>query len=83
MRTVGPRKSSGTRWGNNIEHSLDKNRPSYQERQRELNEIPEWAKRFFKEEVDAYKSKAIKKEGSLDELVTDATMDRLDDLGYL
>jgi hypothetical protein len=69
--------------GNKIEHSLNRNRPSYQERQRELNEIPEWAKRFFKEEVDAYKSKAIKKEGSLDELVTDATMDRLEDLGYL
>ena len=50
--------------GNDIEHSLDSIRPSYQERQRELNEILEWAKRFFKEEVDAYKSKAIKKEGT-------------------
>jgi len=69
--------------GNKIEYSLDRNRPSTEEKIGDLDTIPEWAEQFFQENIESYKNRAVKMETELDEVVEESTMDRLEDLGYL
>lgn len=69
--------------GNQVEYAIDPDRPSHQTKVGEVDEIPQSANNHFGEDIKSYKQRALQQEGNLDEAVDEATLDRLEELGYL
>lgn len=77
----GERKYVWDSLGNSTEYELNHDRPCWQRRHGEDVDIPEWACEFFSEEITTYKERAAAAESAPD--VDEATMSRLEELGYL
>jgi len=68
--------------GHISKHRIDPKRSSWEEKPNKLESVPAWASGFFEDDVSKYKKQALEIESSFDR-IDDATLDQLEELGYI